>query len=236
MPQIISYSEARKLGLSRYFTGKPCLRGHIAERYAYNATCVECLDVKKPRDNIRLTAIKDGKNKYFNGIPCKHGHIADRYVNGGCVVCHDARTAKVPKAKRRQYARKSRLKNIEKSLARERLYRLLNPKKVAAACRQWQQNNPMKTRILASRRRANKRNSEGSHTVEEILSLLDKQNFRCAACKRSIRKSFDIDHIQPISKGGSNWISNIQLMCKKCNCSKHNKDPVQWAQERGLLL
>jgi len=27
---------------NRYFTGKPCRRGHISERYASNATCVEC--------------------------------------------------------------------------------------------------------------------------------------------------------------------------------------------------
>lgn len=27
---------------NRYFTGRPCRRGHVSERYASNATCVEC--------------------------------------------------------------------------------------------------------------------------------------------------------------------------------------------------
>jgi hypothetical protein len=33
MPEIISRAEAKARGLTRYFTGKPCKYGHIAERY-----------------------------------------------------------------------------------------------------------------------------------------------------------------------------------------------------------
>ena len=40
--QIISRAEAIKQGLKRYFTGKPCKHGHVAEREVFNATCVEC--------------------------------------------------------------------------------------------------------------------------------------------------------------------------------------------------
>jgi len=41
-PNIISCNEARALGLMRYFTGKPCKRGHVAERDV-NRGCVECM-------------------------------------------------------------------------------------------------------------------------------------------------------------------------------------------------
>jgi hypothetical protein len=33
---------ARALGHRTYFTGKPCRRGHLAERITANKTCVEC--------------------------------------------------------------------------------------------------------------------------------------------------------------------------------------------------
>jgi hypothetical protein len=33
---------ARKEGKDRYFTGKPCKRGHIAERYTSNTICTQC--------------------------------------------------------------------------------------------------------------------------------------------------------------------------------------------------
>jgi hypothetical protein len=41
-PDIIGRDEARALGLKRYFTGKPCKHGHIAERYA-GGPCVKCI-------------------------------------------------------------------------------------------------------------------------------------------------------------------------------------------------
>jgi hypothetical protein len=41
-PDIIGRDEARALGLKRYFTGKPCKHGHVAERYA-GGPWVECI-------------------------------------------------------------------------------------------------------------------------------------------------------------------------------------------------
>lgn len=39
--EIISWSEAKRRGLIKYFTGKPCKRGHISERYVAGG-CAEC--------------------------------------------------------------------------------------------------------------------------------------------------------------------------------------------------
>jgi hypothetical protein len=38
----ITRKQALALGLKRYFTGKPCCRGHIVERLVSAGTCVEC--------------------------------------------------------------------------------------------------------------------------------------------------------------------------------------------------
>jgi hypothetical protein len=41
--EIISREEAKAQGLTRYFTGKPCRNGHLAERYVGgNTPCVVC--------------------------------------------------------------------------------------------------------------------------------------------------------------------------------------------------
>ena len=42
MPEVISRKDARDRGLKRYFTGRPCKYGHIAERFTSNGSCVEC--------------------------------------------------------------------------------------------------------------------------------------------------------------------------------------------------
>ena len=40
--EIISEKEARARGLTRYFTGVPCKRGHVAERRVSDRGCIEC--------------------------------------------------------------------------------------------------------------------------------------------------------------------------------------------------
>jgi hypothetical protein len=40
--KIISRAEAGAKGLKRYFTGKPCLRGHVSERFVRSKDCMQC--------------------------------------------------------------------------------------------------------------------------------------------------------------------------------------------------
>ena len=40
--EIITREEAKGKGLKRYFTGEPCPRGHLSERYTSNKTCFDC--------------------------------------------------------------------------------------------------------------------------------------------------------------------------------------------------
>lgn len=39
---IITLKEAKSLGLKKYYTGKPCPKGHLSERYVYNSCCIQC--------------------------------------------------------------------------------------------------------------------------------------------------------------------------------------------------
>jgi len=50
---IISRGDALRLGCKFFFTGRPCRRGHVAERYVSAGSCVEC--VRLPR-TVRRTA------------------------------------------------------------------------------------------------------------------------------------------------------------------------------------
>lgn len=41
-------AEAKKVGATQYFTGKPCKRGHITGRQAHGGTCTACRLLKNP--------------------------------------------------------------------------------------------------------------------------------------------------------------------------------------------
>ena len=45
-----------------------------------------------------------------------------------------------------------------------------------------------------------------------------RDNYRCRMCGNS--EDLTIDHIRPLSKGGSNRESNMQTLCDACNLSK----------------
>jgi hypothetical protein len=50
-----------------------------------------------------------------------------------------------------------------------------------------------------------------------------RDNYRCLECGATNKDTtLHIDHIIPISQGGSNDKDNLQTLCKKCNLSKNN--------------
>lgn len=57
--------------------------------------------------------------------------------------------------------------------------------------------------------------------------VLQKFSYRCVECGATKDEtSLHIDHIKPISKGGTNDLDNLQVLCKKCNLSKHTDEWV----------
>ena len=60
---------------------------------------------------------------------------------------------------------------------------------------------------------------------ENKAHLFANQDARCATCGLMPGiKMMEVDHIQPRAKGGSDDLSNLQLLCGPCNSQKHAKD------------
>ncbi len=87
-----------------------------------------------------------------------------------------------------------------------------------------------------ARRRARKREAGGDYTPEQITDLYLKQRDCCANCSTKLGDKFHRDHKVPLADGGNNDISNIELLCAKCNLKKSKKDAIKWANENGRLL
>jgi len=114
--------------------------------------------------------------------------------------------------------------NPEKFAERHRKWLRENKEKVRETAKRWRRNNPEKRRFQSSLRAARKRNAEGKFTFGEWELLKKQYSHTCPMCGRKEPKiKLTIDHIIPISKGGSNWIENIQPLCGSCNNRKYTK-------------
>ncbi len=58
-----------------------------------------------------------------------------------------------------------------------------------------------------------------------VVEWFEKGGIDCGICLRPIENvnQLTVDHIIPLSKGGSNYIFNLQPLCKSCNSSKNNR-------------
>ncbi len=57
--------------------------------------------------------------------------------------------------------------------------------------------------------------------------LLCKYEYRCAYCRKT-DVPFEVDHILPRSRGGSNRIANLCLACHACNSAKGDRTAAEW--------
>lgn len=140
--------------------------------------------------------------------------------------------------KEQERMRKWRKENPEKRREQDRRYREAHPEKdqewraahperAREYLREWREDNPEKTRLYDHNRRARKKGNGGSYTLDELNALFEEQEGLCYYCGRllyeSFETSFHIEHMVPISRGGSNNIENIALSCASCNLHKHTK-------------
>lgn len=98
--------------------------------------------------------------------------------------------------------------------------------------REWSEKNRdhvrAEKRAIEHRRRALKRQSEGSHTKEDVAAIYEAQGGKCFYCQVEVGNVYHVDHFIPLREGGSNDPSNLRVACPFCNRSKGYKFPWDW--------
>lgn len=210
MPEVISRDSAKAQGLPRFFTGKACKHGHLAQRYVSGRVCCECQKV-----NSRKFATR-------------HPERVER-------------SRSIQRAKSPSYFKDYYRLNAERRKGETKGWYEANKDRHVEVCRAWIELNRDKRRsigrISRRKRRAREFEAGGSHTREDLERIYQQQRGKCAACKCSLANARkEVDHIVPLSRGGHNNPSNLQYLCRSCNRAKSAKDPIEFAQELGLLL
>ena len=80
----------------------------------------------------------------------------------------------------------------------------------------------------------NQRAREGRIYPDELRHLILDSGGRCAWCGTDLRcVDFEVDHIEPLVRGGAHALDNLALACWPCNRQKAAKSPIHFAQQQA---
>jgi 5-methylcytosine-specific restriction endonuclease McrA len=114
--------------------------------------------------------------------------------------------------------------NGQKNRDQARQWREQNPEKHKQMLQAWYNRNKEKAIADGHKRRAQLSTAGGEYTPEQWSDLKARYDHRCLCCgMQEPDIELTVDHVVPISLGGSSDISNLQPLCLPCNRSKHNK-------------
>lgn len=202
-------------------------------------SCAKCKELKPKTEFGKDSKRLDKLNPYC--LRCRISDNAEYYRNNKEQIrkkCAEKYAANPERNKvinaDRYWARR------EKELARCAEKYQKNKEKILARQAEYYANNKEKHFALIRKRRAKVKGAGGVHTASDIARLLHSQRQLCANCETKLFKSgpskFHVDHIMPVSKGGSNGPDNLQCLCPPCNRRKSAKLPEEWAALNGRLF
>jgi 5-methylcytosine-specific restriction endonuclease McrA len=114
--------------------------------------------------------------------------------------------------------------NRERAHQNATAWRKANPERNRDNQNRWRKENPDKQRAKEVRRRtAHRANGVYFISNAEIKRLYSSPCFYCQDTK-----DITLDHIIPISRGGSHSIGNLLPACRSCNLSKNAKTITEW--------
>lgn len=226
-PKIIKRAQAKKEGLSRYFTGKPCKNGHISERQVSHAVCLACMAIWAANYRQKNLSVISEKAKAY------------RIANPEKVA-----TWKENSKPKRKIAEKIRQQRDAEKLAE---YRRANKERIA----EWHRKNYLKNRaeIIAKNQQYWDKNPEKRQQLSKSYYEANKPRYLAAWAKRKSNKlkatpkwaNFDkiraiysrahengmhVDHIIPLQNElvcGLHVHNNLQELTPLENMSKGNK-------------
>lgn len=194
-----------------YFTGKPCKRGHIANRYISSRQCVECMK----RTLYRETAAYKEKKKAYDAArlaanPQKYHAQSAKYRTENKERC---------KASLRAWY----VVNSEKQKARSAKWRKENPGKQNALKALWAKRNPACGAAHTAKRRAAQLRATpawaNAFFIEEAYDLAQLRT-------KATDFKWHVDHIVPLlskSVCGLHVENNLRVIPARHNQSKSNR-------------
>lgn len=146
------------------------------------------------------------------------------------------RTRAADSAREAAACRRWREKNKEHIARKNRAYYEKNTDRVKASVRAYLAANPEKAKAWQQNYRARRR-AGGLLTGAQVHKVLFRSRV-CFYCEKAftLRRRPTLDHVIPLSKGGTNQMWNLVACCRSCNSSKRERPLAVWEPPVGRRL
>lgn len=160
---------AKDRGEFHYFTGRPCKRGHIAERLTKSGYCLECRRERGRSEYLKNPEYFALKSKNYYD---KNAEVMKQKTRRWTSIPENKEKMKVTRA---AYMKKCGETVLEKARRSAKSYRERFPEKAKQAINDWWAKNPERKKTYHRNRRAKIRGNGGSHTQADINSIFRAQ-------------------------------------------------------------
>lgn len=225
---------------------------HVREKDGYRRICKQCRAQKEGFRYVKPAPpgyqwCRKCDTLYPASLEHFYWNSSKSRLYASCKTCHYARTRNWQKANlefwyslNRQWA----LLHPDKKSEGWQKWKVNHPEVYAAnlarhkvTVKIWNSNNPERVKSTKKKAKAKRRallaNAPGFHTAADIRQLYEDQEGLCGYCGIRLPNNYHLDHMQPLSRGGSNWPDNLCLTCPDCNLSKSSKTVDEWVSVRG---
>lgn len=194
--------------------------------YKESRTCTKC------GKNLPLTVeyfYKQPNSKTGFKTVCKEC-IKNHYeINKEKLQSYEKTYYEKNKEKLRDYAKLYWIENREKKLKYKKYYVKKYKNKISEYRNKWIVENKDKITIYRHTRRSRKRNNGGTYTPEQWEECKNFFDNKCAYTGELLTElNINVEHIKPISTGGSSYIWNICPSINYANYSKNNNGLEEW--------
>lgn len=149
-----------------------------------------------------------------------------------CKECHKEYNKKYEKTDKCQnYRKEYRSTEHYKQISLKRYHTYRHTEKYKRIQKEYENRPESKFyKKLRNKNRVHmKRSLSGDKSSSSFLfNLIIIQDNKCVYCNYYFNNDFHIEHLHPLSKGGSNLIYNIALSCPNCNIKKKDKLLHEW--------
>lgn len=199
-----------------YFTGQPCIRGHVCARRTINKSCLECVEIRTHTD--RHKELRRQYHLYHYNRP----DVIQRRI--------DNPPWRNEASKRRMHDHYQRNRDAIRSKHRD--YYKTHRAAILERTGQWVRTHRDEYRAIQraaqARRRVLERGDVHAVSGKDFRRWVDIQAKVCFYCGVDCSSGFHVDHFMPLSKGGTHTIDNLRIACCHCNLTKQASDPYQF--------